>query len=561
MAVNQISFQQYPINSNIDPSMFTQLSKLGDVYREAQDRQRKQAALANLGTDPEANLQTLLTSGDPALVQQGLTLQQKDIDRAREDAQLVNTNRRADIQTAILQAQGRRAQGNYDQADRDRANAPSLISQYLDSRARSAPTGTFPAPLPGGAPSAFPAPLPASPRPQAAIAPDVATTAQATAPEIVPTQETPQPALPSLDTAQPTAAPAALPPVARPPIMAADDAPAVRPSWLTGDTVNDAVAGRIVTNLTSAQPAADAGINRELLGKLYANPETKALAVAFLQKQFDPGSWTYHNVGGKLWALNSADTSKNKVIGTVPTKLGEGERLIEDGRDVTPPGGAPHGKAGLGQPTYTRDDSGKIHQWQLSTSGVPVEVQFGEGHTPLGPGEVAAQKQEAVSMAKAKAAAVVALPKIADQVATNQQAMIDLEGHKGRDNATGKWRGQLADTSPLLTQEGIDFRSRFNHVKSQAFLSAFDTLRGAGAISNAEGDAAKAAINRLSTVTSEGEFNAAVKEAKQYYQLGLDRTRRAAKGDFSEHPPELRPGDWASSGNRGQPLTDIFPKK
>jgi hypothetical protein len=150
-------------------------------------------------------------------------------------------------------------------------------------------------------------------------------------------------------------------------------------------------------------------------------------------------------------------------------------------------------------------------------------------------------------MAKARIAAATALPRISDNITTNISDLDKVANHPGREGATGKYYGQLADDSMLLSQQGIDFRNQFRHVKAQSFLQAFDTLRGAGAISDREGAKGTEAINRLSTVTSKDEFDSALKEAKEVYQLGLDRARRAAKGDFSEHPPELRPSDYAAA--------------
>lgn len=239
----------------------------------------------------------------------------------------------------------------------------------------------------------------------------------------------------------------------------------------------------------------------------------------------------------------------------------------------------PGPRAGLGAPIITQDPSGQYHMHQLTSDGKTMEVQFPEGQRPLTPGELAGQKQEAISMAKAKATAAITLPKLADVITTNIQDMNNLAAHAGRDNATGRFRGQLGDESTLLSQEGIDFRSRFKQVKGEAYLNAFDTLRGAGAISNQEGEAGKAAINRLSTVTSKEEFDNALNDAKKYYLLGLERTKRAAAGDFSMHPPELRPADYgisnapkpgpnggivtgatAAPGTR-PPLSDIFSRK
>jgi hypothetical protein len=200
------------------------------------------------------------------------------------------------------------------------------------------------------------------------------------------------------------------------------------------------------------------------------------------------------------------------------------------------------GRQGLGTPIPVRNEqTGKIDYYQPNSSGPPTKMDFGPGAAPLGPGEVAQQKREGTEVGKARAAAMTALPRISDQVGINLSSLDKLENHPGRDQATGQIKGQLKDDNILLGQQGINFRTLFNHVKSQSFLSAFDTLRGAGAISDAEGKAATAAVNRLSTITDAAEFNDAVREVRNYYDLGLKRARNAAKGDFSEHPVDLQP--------------------
>jgi hypothetical protein len=151
------------------------------------------------------------------------------------------------------------------------------------------------------------------------------------------------------------------------------------------------------------------------------------------------------------------------------------------------------------------------------------------------------------------------LPGLTDQATTDIASLEALKNHPGRKDATGPWMSKLGDTNPLLGQQGIDFRNRLSQVKSQAFLEAYKTLRGGGAISNIEGEKGTAAINRLSTATSEKEFNDAIKDAEDIYKLGVDRMRRAAKGDFSTHPVDLRPTDYTAPSS-DTTLDDIFKK-
>jgi hypothetical protein len=311
MAITPLGFPTYNVNSTVDPSQWQTLGNLGNVYREAQATANKQRALSSLGTDPKANIQTLLTSNDPSLVQLGLSLQEKDITRSREDVRNAVADKHWGASFGIQSAAEKRAQETYEQADKDREEAAKLIGAVLGSGG-AAPAASAPAP--------FPAPLPQVP-PQAPQVPPQASVAT-----------------PSSFDATPR-----LPSGLQPPIKAEGGDSGV-PSWVQSAQENPpdtSLVGRVTSSLTSPNPAAASGISREQIAALYANPLTKPLAVAFLQKQFDPGSWTYQNINGKLMALNSNDPSKNKIIASSPTKLGEGERLVQDGKDVTPGGFVP----------------------------------------------------------------------------------------------------------------------------------------------------------------------------------------------------------------------------
>ena len=77
---------------------------------------------------------------------------------------------------------------------------------------------------------------------------------------------------------------------------------------------SDAPEAKVVQNLVSGQPAAAAGVNREQLAQMYRNPITRPLATAILQKQLDPGSWSYHPTSdGTIIAANNR-TNEVKVV-------------------------------------------------------------------------------------------------------------------------------------------------------------------------------------------------------------------------------------------------------
>lgn len=107
MAVAPIQYQQQQAFSG--GADFSQLSKLGDIYRNAQAEQRRQTALGMLGGDPNADAATLLRSGDPGLVQLGINMRNRSIDQQREDARYAITDPRAERQLSIQEQQDKRA--------------------------------------------------------------------------------------------------------------------------------------------------------------------------------------------------------------------------------------------------------------------------------------------------------------------------------------------------------------------------------------------------------------------------------------------------------------------
>ena len=274
MAISPLNLQGFgSVNNEVDPSQWSSLANLGNVYRKAQQDQANKAAFAAFQQtgDPRA----LIGSGDMNLAQLGINAQ-NHLDALKQQ---VIENKRAEENLGFNRAAASRLQSDWEEKAANEAAAKKSIAALLGGGAQ---------PTTGAAPSAFPAPLPginpqaAVPGPQAAIQPGIAPQQQASAFTATP----PVPA--GLQTA---------------PVMAAGNDESGLPAWAAPQSL----VGRITGNLTSGQPAATAGISREQIAELYRNPETRSLATAFLQKQMDPGTWTYHfdDNAGRVIATNS----------------------------------------------------------------------------------------------------------------------------------------------------------------------------------------------------------------------------------------------------------------
>jgi len=164
--------------------------------------------------------------------------------------------------------------------------------------------------------------------------------------------------------------------------------------------------------------------------------------------------------------------------------------------------------------------------------------------------KLAASKAAGTTAGKTQAAAAIALP---NAIATSESllgkidAMIgtpavrDKSGkvinagtapHPGFTGAVGMGRGytlgipgieQLIPGTPAA-----DFKARFDEIMGGAFLEAFETLKGGGAITETEGKKATAAKTRMSLAQSENEFLAAAREYKDIIKTGIERARKKA---------------------------------
>jgi hypothetical protein len=143
---------------------------------------------------------------------------------------------------------------------------------------------------------------------------------------------------------------------------------------------------------------------------------------------------------------------------------------------------------------------------------------------------------------KSDQAAVETLPKVittAEMMLSNIDAMIGKPEIK--DPKTGKVTQAATRPHPgfemtvgatLLPgarfvpgSPAADFQARFDQLKGESFLQAYETLKGGGQITNIEGEKGTQAITRMSLAQSEKEFIAAARELQGIIKKGVERAQ------------------------------------
>jgi hypothetical protein len=96
--------------------------------------------------------------------------------------------------------------------------------------------------------------------------------------------------------------------------------------------------------------------------------------------------------------------------------------------------------------------------------------------------------------------------------------------------ALGEVTGFVQGRLPARTQAQQNLNTQLEQLRGQAFMQAFDSLRGAGQITEREGAAATAAIARLDQRQSEEAYRLALQELRNLVDIG----RRRALGETVE---------------------------
>jgi hypothetical protein len=149
-----------------------------------------------------------------------------------------------------------------------------------------------------------------------------------------------------------------------------------------------------------------------------------------------------------------------------------------------------------------------------------------------------AQGQAAATLPNTLAAADQAL-KLIDQV----------QNHPGKNDATGFVLGRL----PFgLNPQAQNFITTASQLQGQVFLRAYGQLKGAGAISEVEGQKGEQAIAALNRAQTTDQFDRALNDLRDVVTLGRTNAIKIAGGDTMETP--AAPAQQTQAKPTGSPI-------
>ena len=313
---------------------------------------------------------------------------------------------------------------------------------------------------------------------------------------------------------------------------------------LSGKTAQDQV-GQAASNFANERQAGRT-YNRTMQFLKQNNPD---LAQAVESGVMGPGD------AYKLFYQQKLEAQKPKGI----MNIGGAGYNQDTGEWITPPQGVGTDKETFyGNPIAIQTPNG-IQYGQIGSRGSFKPIEIGQGNTfapavkpvdtgtgtaLVGPGGVqvaapiqkdiagkAAQEEIGTAQGKATAAAPGDL-----QAGLNAKALVnDIRNDPNRQRGTGF--SSLGNVIPGTA--GYDFQNKVDQAKSGAFLTAIQQMRGLGALSNSEGDAATRAVTRMNTATSEEAFNAALNDYETIIDQGIAKAQQRIQqsGGQVQAPP------------------------
>lgn len=201
-----------------------------------------------------------------------------------------------------------------------------------------------------------------------------------------------------------------------------------------------------------------------------------------------------------------------------------------------PEGMIPDGKGGVAYPNgLVPQLAGRAGAIAGAEAGAKAPYQFQTFQGPDGrpiTGSTSAlagqvfQGQSPTEALQATAATETAIG-LPQHLATSQGALDligKLKAHPGLDARTG-----LTAVLPAMPgTPGADFDSMATQLRGKVFLEAFSSLKGAGAITDREGQAATDAIARLSQRQTKEGYTAALNDLERVIQAGVQRQQQKA---------------------------------
>ena len=215
-------------------------------------------------------------------------------------------------------------------------------------------------------------------------------------------------------------------------------------------------------------------------------------------------------------------------------------------------GTGPDGKPAVLQLGKTGDAKQSVLPPGFSLARDPIKVEGPTGTTILDPqtrqpvqfipkdvAGAAAQKERGEAQGQAQAALPGALAD-AERTKTNIDQLLNHEGLNSIVGSLDQYRPTW-----MLGEKGNDALARYKQLQGQAFLQAYNLLKGGGAITDIEGKKAEAAMARLDRAQSEDTFKEALKDFRDAIESGVAKLKAKA-GGASNAPAAAAPTNLKS---------------
>ncbi|MBB3997188.1 hypothetical protein [Aureimonas pseudogalii] len=264
----------------------------------------------------------------------------------------------------------------------------------------------------------------------------------------------------------------------------------------------------------------------------------------------------------KAWLKSTYPDLAEQVDAGLP--ITEGLRIAGERRKAEAGGSD---ESFFGNPVATENPDGTISYGQIGNKGTFKPISLPEGQSFAPPtrsvdtgteiilldqaGNVISRtpkqnRQEAADTAAGTVEGRVGAERAASASsdATNAQNALDLINSIRNDPYLERGVGFSSLANSIPGSGGYDFANKVEQAKSGAFLQAIQQMKGLGALSNNEGQAATSAITRMNTSTSEEAFKSALDDYEKIVRQGLARAQ--ANGGGSS-PPAAPPPAAASA--------------
>lgn len=171
---------------------------------------------------------------------------------------------------------------------------------------------------------------------------------------------------------------------------------------------------------------------------------------------------------------------------------------------------------------------------------------------PAQPRETPGEKAQAAylnEMATATGKMDFSMPKLRSTVKRALSEGSQLVKHPGFEAAVGMpnpFRGGLGPLGTVRGTSARGFKDRLDQAQGGAFLNAFEALKGAGAITETEGQKATVALSRMNAASSESEFKSALQDYMNVVAEGyrtarsqVQRGKAAVRGGGAPTPSRM----------------------